>query len=579
MNNELDLKNTIKNIKKSWKYAKDNKKELIIFLILSLVVCSIGVITPMIAAKMLIKLTDGLFQPLGILAITLFILEVVRNLFSFLASKIDQIICNNILVNIQVKVAQETLKLETKELDLKSSGVFADRIGKDTYDIANIFVDVTYAIADVAANIGVLLAVLIISKIMFLYSLAAMIAIFLAERIRLNKYYSLDKKWRKLNEKNTGFITELVRGIRDIKVLNAEELFVQKTKHKVEESSYKKYQMRDILIRYKFWINNIKDFCGLGYVFIGIFLTVNKTITIPIFVMLYSYKNKVLNLLNYVVNLFELTKKFNVSASRIFTVIDGNEFEKEKFGNTHLDKIEGNFEFKNVTFGYDDKDVLNNLSFKIKPNETIAFVGKSGGGKTTIFSLINKLYTVKDGKILIDNVDINRLDKDSIRNNISVITQNPYIFNFSIKENLKLVKAEVTDEEIKKACHLACLDDYIESLPDKYDTVVGEGGITMSGGQKQRLAIARALIRKTKIILFDEATSALDNQTQYDIQKSINNLKGDYTILIIAHRLSTVINSDKIFLIDKGQIIAIGTHQELLKSSKLYRQLYITKTI
>ena len=266
---------------------------------------------------------------------------------------------------------------------------------------------------------------------------------------------------------------------------------------------------------------------------------------------------------------------YNVSANRVFAILDNKEFTKEKFGKKHLDKVKGNFEFNKVSFSYkSDYKVLDEISFKIPSKKTIAFVGKSGAGKTTIFNLLCKMYDNFTGSITIDGVNIKELDKDSIRGNITIISQNPYIFNVSIKDNLRLVKENVTDEEIYEACKLACLDDFINSLEDKYDTIVGEGGVTLSGGQKQRLAIARALIQKTGIILFDEATSALDNETQEHIQKAIENMKNDYTILIIAHRLSTIINSDKILFLNNGKIEASGNHQELLKNCKEYKLLY-----
>lgn len=190
-----------------------------------------------------------------------------------------------------------------------------------------------------------------------------------------------------------------------------------------------------------------------------------------------------------------------------------------------------------------------------------------------------KLYDNQEGLILLDGVDIKELDEKSIRGNITIINQNPYIFNLSIKDNLKLVKNDITDEEIKEACHLACLDDFIDTLPEGYETVVGEGGVNLSGGQRQRLAIARALVQKTKIILFDEATSALDNATQRQIQKAIDNLKDKYTIVIIAHRLSTIVNCDKIMILQGGKIIDSGTHKGLLKSNKEYKKLCETEII
>lgn len=272
--------------------------------------------------------------------------------------------------------------------------------------------------------------------------------------------------------------------------------------------------------------------------------------------------------------LMEEVRGFNLSCNRVFALFGDSEFGKETFGTKHIDKINGNFEFKNVYFSYGNNPVLKNMSFKVKTNQTVAFVGKSGVGKTTIFSLLCKLYNVDSGNILIDGININELDEESIRNNITIISQSPYIFNLSIKDNFKLVKKNVTDEEMIEACKLAYLDDFIQTLPDKYDTIVGEGGVTLSGGQRQKLAIARAFVQNTKIILFDEATSALDNETQAYIQKAINNMKDKYTILIIAHRLSTVINADRIMIVDDGKIVDTGTHNQLLKSNKLYKKLY-----
>ena len=209
----------------------------------------------------------------------------------------------------------------------------------------------------------------------------------------------------------------------------------------------------------------------------------------------------------------------------------------------------------------------------------IGIVGKSGAGKTTIFNLLCKMYSVESGEILIENENIEKLDEESIRGNITIISQNPYIFNLSIRDNLKLVKENLTEEEMIEACKIACLDNFIETLPNKYDTVLGEGGIILSGGQKQRLAIARAFVQKTKIILFDEATSSLDNETQTEIQKAISNLKDNYTILIIAHRLSTIVNCDKIMLLEDGRIVDEGNHKELLSRNITYQTLYKTEII
>ena len=218
--------------------------------------------------------------------------------------------------------------------------------------------------------------------------------------------------------------------------------------------------------------------------------------------------------------------------------------------------------------------ILNNFNITFEPNKKIAIVGSSGEGKSTLFNLITRLFDPTSGTITLDDIDIKDLTEESLRKSISIIRQEPFIFNRTILENFKLIDPNVTLKEVKKYCKMACIDEYIESLPKKYDTILGEGGVNLSGGQKQRLSIARTLLKKSKVILFDEATSALDNETQTKIQAAINNLKGEYTILIIAHRLSTVINCDKIFVIDDGKVESVGTHEYLINHSDVYNTLY-----
>ena len=342
----------------------------------------------------------------------------------------------------------------------------------------------------------------------------------------------------------------------------------------------KTFEMRNIDMTYNFFIGNIEQVLEFITVLLLVLFINNNILTVAVAIAIYNYKNTVLtNFMDIVSELLEECKNFNISCDRIFSIINNKEFKKEKFGKEEIKNIDGNFEFKNVKFGYNDKLVLNNLNLKIASGKTYGIVGKSGAGKTTIFNLLNKLYNINSGSILIDGKNINDLNEKSIRGNITIISQNPYIFNMSIKDNLKLVKNDVTEAEIVKACKLACLDEYIESLPDKYDTVVGEGGVNLSGGQRQRLAIARALVQNTKIILFDEATSALDNNTQAKIQKAIDNLKGNYTIIIIAHRLSTIVNCNKIFILENGKVTSSGTHKELIKNNKYYKKLCETELV
>ena len=219
------------------------------------------------------------------------------------------------------------------------------------------------------------------------------------------------------------------------------------------------------------------------------------------------------------------------------------------------------------------------MSFKIEPNTTVAFVGRSGSGKSTILNLMSKMYEVESGQVLIDDININDFDKQSLRNAISLVNQFPYIFDMSIKDNLLLAKKDATDEEIYDAINKASLKDFIDTLPKGIYTRVGESGIKLSGGQKQRLAIARALLRNSPIIIFDESTSSLDNFAQEEIKHSIDALKGKSTIVIVAHRLSTIKNVDKIFFLENGRIEDIGTFDELFENNIKFKNMFYAENI
>ena len=282
----------------------------------------------------------------------------------------------------------------------------------------------------------------------------------------------------------------------------------------------------------------------------------------------------------FVNDFMQTYQKTVVSISRVNEILENRLYADEKFGKENMDIVNGIVEFRNVYFSYPDEDItLNNFNIKLEPNKKIAIVGKSGQGKSTLFNLITRIFDVEKGEILLDGINIKDLTEEQLRNSISIIRQEPFIFNRTIKENFEVVNKQITLEEIRKYTKMSYIDDYIMSLPKQYDTILGEGGVNLSGGQKQRLSIARTLSKNSKVILFDEATSALDNESQEYIKKAIDNLVKDHTVIIVAHRLSTIIDADIIYVVDKGQVVATGNHKELLKNNKTYKNLYKKETL
>ena len=313
----------------------------------------------------------------------------------------------------------------------------------------------------------------------------------------------------------------------------------------------------------------------IGSIIFGIWLLGLNALTLGGLLLIIAYYSRVSWLVNGSQKVIEEVKKASVAAERICEILDDEIYPKENFGTKTIKSPKGKIEFKNVSFGYNDSfDVFENLNIKIKPNKAVAFVGKSGQGKSTLLSLIPKLYELKSGTIKIDDVDITELSENGLRDLVTVVPQMPYIFNASVKENLQFVKNDLTDEEMIEVCKQAQIHDFIMEKEKGYDSLVGENGVILSGGQKQRLAIARALLKNSKIILLDEATSALDNENQHKIQDVIKSLTKDHTVLIVAHRLSTVVDCDEIFMLEKGKIIDSGTHDYLMKNCKAYKDLY-----
>lgn len=381
---------------------------------------------------------------------------------------------------------------------------------------------------------------------------------------------------KKESDKYVKVATENITGIREIKSLGIKRN-IEKNIFNIIDTLFK--HSKDIrgyeIIYYS--LNNLAYFIMQFIIlFTAGYFVIQGKLAYSIFIMLGNYIWRIDEVVESISDFGVNYNKVTVSLKRIGEILDNKLYEDEKFGDVKLDKVKGYIDIENVKFKYsEDEDyTLKGLNLKIEPNKKIAIVGKSGNGKSTIFNLLLRYFDSSSGCIKLDGIDIKDLTEDDLRFNISIIRQTPFLFNLSILDNFRLAKDNCTLDEVRKYCKEAYIDDYIMSLPNKYDTIIGEGGINLSGGQKQRLAIARTLLLNTKVILFDEATSALDNESQAYIKKTIDNLVKDHTIVIVAHRLSTIVDADIINVIDKGKLAATGTHEELLQTSKVYQNLY-----
>ncbi|OQY10839.1 MAG: ABC transporter [Marinitoga sp. 4572_148] len=304
---------------------------------------------------------------------------------------------------------------------------------------------------------------------------------------------------------------------------------------------------------------------------VGGMFVINEKISLGTLVAFNGYMWMIVWPMRLIGWLSNILSQANASAKKIEKILNEKE---EKFDGLSLENVDGTLEFKNVSFKYDNEYVLKNINFKIEAGKTLAIMGTTGSGKSTLISLISRFYEEYDGDILLDGINIKDISLNSLRKNISYVFQDTFLFSESVKENVKYGNDNATDEEIINACKEAQAHQFIMNLPEKYGTVVGERGLGLSGGQKQRLTIARGLLKHTPIIIFDDATSALDMDTEYELLKSIYSKEKQNTKIIIAHRISAVKNADEIIFLENGEIVERGKHDELLEKRGKYYEIF-----
>lgn len=533
-------------------------------------------------------------------------LAVARRACWVLSSYLYNIYSVKIMGNINADLACQAFKLNSRTYTSHDTGTFVQRIVTDPERV----VDSLATVVDTLTEIITALAMIVYISTLNIYVSIAIIALILVcltlELIRVKTRRKTKKAVRKANDKITSLTTEIVRSERDIKSLALEdELAVVSNE---SYGDYRKKLLRHNNIDTAFWStrNFLIEIVNILTLILAITIMDKGLITLATFMVIYSNRGSIYDIVWSIGNIANQFVDIRVSTERMFSLFDEYEFVTDKFGDIALESVAGDIEFKNVSFTYfeyeyeeDKKDkkkkkkknpiktkklvsenkIFENLNFTIPRNTTVAFVGKSGSGKSTILNLIAKMNEVDSGEVLIDGVNVNDLNKETLRSTFSLVNQFPYIFDMTIKENLALAKPDATDKEIHEAIRLASLDEFVNGLPHGIETKVGESGIKLSGGQKQRLAIARAMLRRSPIILFDESTSSLDNFAQEEVKKSIDSLKGTSTIVIVAHRLSTIKDSDIIFFLDEGKIIDYGSFDHLYKNNEKFQRMFLAENI
>ena len=475
---------------------------------------------------------------------------------------------------------KKALNLPAEAYEKLSSGEVINRITNDADTLSFTFGRILKMVSSLIASSIVLIYIFINSYIIGLEIILIMLILFLI----LKKYNPLLKNIHKerkgKQDEFTSLTNESIRGIREIKTLGVKNNLITNMIELIKDIYNKSEEEIDMQKSLNIKTSFLKSALECMVFATCVILLYYHKISLTFFIAMTYYIYRYTWLLEDINDLTQNYQKLSVSISRVNDILENRLYEDEKFGNKTLTNIKGTIEFKNVYFSYPDEDnILKDFNLKLEPHQKIAIVGSSGQGKSTLFNLITRIFDPNKGEIDIDGINIKDLTEEDLRKNISIIRQEPFVFNRTIKENFKIINNKITLSKIRECTKLAYLDDYIMSLPKKYDTVLGEGGVNLSGGQKQRLSIARTLSKGSKIILFDEATSALDNKSQEYIKKTIDNLVKDHTIVIVAHRLSTIIDADIIFVVDDGKVVSSGTHNELLKTSDIYKNLYETESL
>ncbi len=569
-------KNQKATLSRVWHYVKHQKLGLflsIFFVIASTFLSLAGpyMIGHIIDDYIMKKDIDGTIR----LGIVLAIIFTVASILTWLQTYVMIHVAMKTIRTLRLELFQKLQMLTLRFFDQRALGDLMSRVTNDIDNLNTALAQsVTQIVSSILTVIGVSIAMFTLSWQLAIVTLIIIpLIVFTTKQIikRSSKNYAA--RQRDLGKLN-GYIEEMITGAEVLTLFGKEQQTID-TFHQQNENLRNSAQRAEITSGLLGPINNFMNNLGLAVVIgTGAFLAVKSVVTVGIIAAFVTYTRQFFRPLNQLSNLLNTFQSAIAGAERVFEIMDEPSEVADVPNAIEASSLKGDVVFKQVSFSYvQDKPVLKNIHFHAKAGETIALVGPTGSGKTTIINLLTRFYDVDKGEILIDGHNIEHYQMASIRQRVGVVLQDTYLFSGSIRENIRFGKLDAIDEEVVEAAKIANAHHFIKYLPAQYDTLVQAGGANLSQGQRQLIAIARAILENADILILDEATSSVDTQTEVDIQKGLQHLMQGRTSFVIAHRLKTIENADQILVIQQGEIVEQGSHQELMQQQGIYRHL------